>query len=75
MAYHDDRHGHTPIVVGNYYTLWKNYWEPMKLIKVNETTGYCSLRSSNGVKYVSTTELSKWFISPHPDVQCPHYRW
>jgi hypothetical protein len=64
MAYHDDKTGYTPIIVGREYTRWLKYPDAYKLLRVNEATGYCVLRYPGGVLFVSMTELSKWHILP-----------
>ena len=64
MAYHDDKPGYTPIIVGRRYSRWNGemYHNSHKLIIYNQTTGICGLRSRNETIYISATELSNWYI-------------
>ncbi len=65
MAYHDDKAGFTPIIVGREYTPWLKYPEGFKLLRVNETTEICVLRYPSGdLYYISKTKLSNWHILP-----------
>jgi len=64
MAYHDDKPGHTRIILGRYYYRFRSSTFGYKLVKVNETTGICGLRISSGIYWVSATDLSKWHILP-----------
>lgn len=67
MAYHDDPKGHTPIIIGRSYIRnnhYSYYNLVHKLIKYNSYTGICVLRYSNGLCFVSETELSNWYILP-----------
>lgn len=65
MAYHDDTPGTMPIIIGREYTRWlKSPWG-YKLIKVNEATGFCVLKSADHkLIFISRTELSKWHLVP-----------
>ncbi len=64
MAYHDDQPGFTPIIVGREYVQFLKYPWVHKLLKVNEATGYCVLRTHSRVRYISITQLSNWHICP-----------
>jgi hypothetical protein len=66
MAYHDDKIGHTQIVVGREYFQFRFYRHPLyKLIRYNDTLGICVLRSESGAtRYVSATVLSNWYLAP-----------
>jgi len=64
MAYHDDERGYTPIIVGRYYKYTSTYPFLYKLIKVNKTTEYCTLRSYHSVMFISETQLSNWYMMP-----------
>lgn len=67
MAYHHDERGHTPVIVGREYVRYMRYSgesHRCKLIKHNPTTGYCVLRASFGLMFVSETDLSRWYMCP-----------
>lgn len=64
MAYHDDKPGHTPIILGRYYYRFRSPSFGHKLIRVNEVTGICGVRMGNGIYWVSATQLSNWYILP-----------
>lgn len=65
MAYHDDKPGHTRIILGRYYSRFNHYtYDAVKLIKHNPITGLCGLRVSSGIYWVSETDLSKWYLLP-----------
>jgi len=66
MAYHYEKPGTMPIVIGGIYTRWLSYHYTYKLKLHNSDTGLCKLTPSDSsakhTLFISASELSNWHL-------------